>query len=81
MITVKEYKTHRCEELINHNNANTWQKVCIRAIINPDEVDKHLHYDKWTLYYLETDSEDWDNKHMTPICEIKICPYCGEALE
>ena len=53
---MKEYKTHRCEELINHNNANTWQKVCIRIITNPDEVDKHLHYDKWTLYNLEKET-------------------------
>ena len=81
MTTIKEYKTHRCEELINHNNTNTCQKVCIRVMTNPDEVDTYLHYDKWTLYYLETNSEDWDNKFMKPICEIKICPYCGEILE
>ena len=30
---------------------------------------------------IETDNEDWDNKFMNPICEIKICPYCGEMLE
>lgn len=72
-------KTHRCKELLRYNKT-TYKPCAIQydTWFNINPYDKEY---KWILKSMEFDKEDWDNKWMESIAEIKYCPFCNKELK
>lgn len=75
----QDFISHRCDKILVHNK-NSFQKVSIRKLINPDRVEIELGMkDTWYLYHL-TQGEFDDLPWMYEVTSIVYCPFCGEKL-
>ena len=69
----KQMRTHRCEGSLKN-------KVSIRYTKQYRHINALYDYEAWRLFELRIDFE-YDSKYLSPISQIKFCPYCGKELE
>ena len=75
----QDFISHRCSGLLAHNK-NSFQKVCIRKIIELDYLDIELGRENtWYLSHL-TQGEFDDYPWIDEVTEVIYCPFCGEKL-
>lgn len=69
--------THRCEQLLKHNE--DFDKVSIQYRYRYNTRLPYEETKKWYLRRLETDF-DWGSTYMGTVTWIEYCPYCGIKL-
>lgn len=74
----KVEKTHRCTQLLEHNQQN--KHTTIRIYYGKLFRWKENEPKKWCLEQLRWDSE-WDTRYMSYVCNVNYCPMCGVRLD
>ena len=67
---LKFLATHRCNLSLKHGVSIRYQHVTDLPAIGPG----------WFLFYTHPDPE-YDTTHLTRVCQIYHCPFCGQKLE